>query len=137
MYTASLAHATEILRTPIDWGHRSARLEEARRSGLMDYLRGVSASGAERVPDRDARLERLVRESSLKAIAPGLRDDPRVFLMHNADDFLVSREDLEFAEAGFGDRATIYPHGGHLGNLWHPRNRRDILSVFEPLRHGR
>lgn len=83
--------------------------------------------GSRRVADSDrprvpvARLDRLVRESSLKGIAPALHDDPKIHLMHNADDFLVSAQDLAWAESIFGERATIYPHGGHPGNRWYPR----------------
>ncbi len=56
-----------------------------------------------------------------------------IFVMHNLDDFLASRADLEYLEGVLGDRLKLYPYGGHLGNLWCPQNRRDIVSVFRPL----
>ncbi|MGX2040030.1 alpha/beta hydrolase family protein [Methylocaldum sp. MU1018] len=122
-----------ILQTPISWGYRSARMEEAQSFDIMDYLKRVLVPHLERTGGRNLSFDRLVRESSLKHIAPVLRDNPKVYLMHNADDFLVSEKDLIFAERIFGDRVTIYPYGGHLGNLWYPRNRQDILTILEPL----
>jgi len=138
LYTSSLVHpAMEILRTPITWGYRSARLEEARSYDLMDYLERVLVPHLERTGDKTLSFDELVRESSLKSIASALRDNSKVYLMHNEDDFLVSDEDLRFAEQVFGDRATIYPRGGHLGNLWYTQNRRDILATLKPLLNKR
>lgn len=134
LYVSALVHpAMGFLRAPITWGYRSARLEEARSYDLMSYLERVLVPHLERTSKRKLGFEELVRESSLKGIAPALRDNPKVYLMHNADDFLVSGEDLTFAERIFGDRATIYPRGGHLGNLWYTQNRRDILTTLKPL----
>ena len=56
--------------------------------------------------------------------------------MHNLDDILVSAEDVAYLEKVFGKRATIYPHGGHLGNLWYPENKEHLLDVFKPLLQG-
>jgi hypothetical protein len=53
--------------------------------------------------------------------------------MHNRDDFLVSSADLDYLEGLLGDRAKIYPYGGHMGNLWYSQNRKDIVSIFKPL----
>jgi hypothetical protein len=138
LYVASLVHpALNILRAPVSWGYRGARLEEARSFDLLDYLERVLVPHLERTRGSKPRLDRLARESSLKSIASALRGNPKVHLMHNADDFLVSGEDLEFVEGVFGERAMIYPLGGHLGNLWYPRNRRDILAILEPLKADR
>ena len=31
-----------------------------------------------------------------------------------------------------GDQVTLYPYGGHLGNLWYPDNKEAILKFFRP-----
>jgi predicted esterase len=133
LYVIELMKQPGILTTPVSWGYRSARFEEARRYDILDYVRHILAPELRRIQGRGADFERLAGESSLTAIGPALKDNPRVYLMHNADDFLISGEDLRFVEGVFGERARIYPHGGHLGNLWFPQNRRDLLSLFEPL----
>lgn len=37
-------------------------------------------------------------------------------------------------KAALGDRMTVYPFGGHLGNLWYQQNRDAILALFNDLR---
>jgi hypothetical protein len=73
---------------------------------------------------------------SLKGVEGALQEKKHIFLMHNLDDFLVSNANLIYLEKLFGNRATIYPHGGHLGNLWYPQNKRDIVARFEHLLHA-
>jgi hypothetical protein len=59
--------------------------------------------------------------------------DPAFRLLHNQDDFLTRPEHLsEFAEA-MGDRAVVYPYGGHVGNLWHQTNLDDIFAMVKDL----
>ncbi|WP_348758308.1 alpha/beta hydrolase [Candidatus Methylocalor cossyra] len=131
LYVAELVRPLGILRTPISWGYRSARLDEARSFGLMDYLRRVLIPKLNGGPAGGPDLEHWLQRSSLKNLASFLREQRTVYLMHNADDFLVSRDDLAYAERVFGERAIIYPLGGHLGNLWYPQNRRDMLEVMQ------
>jgi hypothetical protein len=138
LYVSALVHPTiGILQAPITWGYRSARMEEARSYDLMDYLQRVLVPHLQRTRGSTHSFDQLVQKSSLKGIASALRKNPKVYLMHNADDFLVSEEDLKFAEQLFGNRATIYPRGGHLGNLWYAQNRRDILTKLKPLLNER
>jgi hypothetical protein len=53
-----------------------------------------------------------------------------VYVMHNADDFLVDRKSLEEVKDALGDRLTVYPYGGHLGNLWYAENKESVLRIF-------
>ena len=50
--------------------------------------------------------------------------------MHNADDFIVNEKDLEFLANTFKERFTLYPRGGHVGNLWYPKNMEKVLSIL-------
>jgi hypothetical protein len=60
-------------------------------------------------------------------------ENKNIVVMHNRDDFLVSIEDLDYLEGLLGDRARIYPYGGHMGNIWYWQNRNDIVSIFRSL----
>ena len=133
LYVIELMRHPGILTTPVSWDYRSARFAEAGRYDLLDYVRRVLAPRLHGAKARSKSFEQVAYEGSLLALAPALKANPRVYLMHNADDFLVSPEDLKFLEETFGDRARIYPYGGHLGNLWFPRNRTDLLALFEHL----
>jgi hypothetical protein len=71
-----------------------------------------------------------VREGSLSGIESKLRADTRVFVLHNADDFIVNQQQLDYLRSVFGERLRIFAHGGHLGNLWHPETLGYILSTL-------
>jgi len=71
--------------------------------------------------------------NSLREVKPLIEKNPAIFLMHNLDDILISPEDIVYLEKIFGDRAIIYPYGGHLGNLWYPDNKKHMLQVFKPM----
>lgn len=79
---------------------------------------------------RDTTFEELVAQESLRSLGDFLRDTPKIGLMHNADDFTVSADDHRFLEAVFGERARIYPHGGHNGNLAYRDNVADLIEFF-------
>lgn len=89
---------------------------------------------AERL-DQDDPLETLRERVDLLPILDRLASNEEVYLMHNADDFIVNGEHLERVKAALGDRATIYPAGGHLGNLWFEPNRQALSKVFADLKN--
>jgi hypothetical protein len=94
--TPYLKAATEISFE--DYAHRI----------LVPYYREISP---------DVTFEELVARDSLRALGDYLAHARKIGLMHNADDFLLSADDLEFLKNAFGERARIYPTGGHCGNL--------------------
>jgi hypothetical protein len=84
----------------------------------------------------DADVETLSKQGSLAPILQQLRANSRVYIMHNADDVLAERSAIEALNAiealkeSMGDHMTLYPYGGHLGNLWYHTNREDMLNVL-------
>ncbi len=75
--------------------------------------------------------QQLIDELSLKSIESFLRDSPSIFLFHNADDLILAPGDIEYLRGVFGTRATIYPHGGHCGNLTYRENVAAMLAVLK------
>jgi hypothetical protein len=88
---------------------------------------------AERL-DTDNPLEVLRGRVDLLPVLDRLSANPEVYAMHNADDFIVRPADLARLKVALGERATIYPHGGHLGNLWFPPARDHLINVFDDLK---
>lgn len=133
IYVSDLAFNLGYLNAPISWGHRHDRFEEIRSFTIMEYLTKCLIPRIKQVSDQEMSIEKLSSESSLKRIEATLTNNKNIFLMHNRDDFLISEEDVAFLETLFNKRAKIYPRGGHLGNLWYPMNKQNILEVFRPL----
>ena len=67
---------------------------------------------------------------SLKEIADYLRGAKKITVMHNADDIILEPGEIDFFTEVFGDRATIYPVGGHCGNMDYPDNVAHMVAAF-------
>jgi len=77
-----------------------------------------------------ADLETFMRQGSLSPILGDLRGNPRVHIVHNADDFLADGKSLDELKEAMDSRMLVYPYGGHLGNLWYPPTRDYVLGIF-------
>ena len=75
-------------------------------------------------------LETLIQASSLYALSDYLSTNDKIGVMHNADDIILGKGDLDFLQRHFAERLTLYPYGGHLGNLDYRDNAADMLEFF-------
>ena len=80
--------------------------------------------------DPSLTLEKAAAASSLEAIAPFLRNAANVAVMTNADDPILTEENFTFLAQTFGPRLTLYPVGGHCGNLRYKDNVAAMLDFF-------
>ncbi len=60
----------------------------------------------------------LFANANLYSQEAALRDDPRIHVFTNEDDFLLRKADLVWLEELFEGRITVFPGGGHLGNMY-------------------
>lgn len=77
-----------------------------------------------------ADLEALTQASSLYALSDYLSTTDKIGVMHNADDIILGQGDLAYLKQHFAQRLTLYPYGGHLGNVDYRDNAADILEFF-------
>jgi pimeloyl-ACP methyl ester carboxylesterase len=78
-----------------------------------------------------ATTERLRADASLRAVADALANDRRVRIVTNADDFVLGENGAQWLRQTFGaDRVTLFPTGGHLGNLAEPHLQQAILVAL-------
>ena len=82
------------------------------------------------VQDKDAGRARDEANRRASAILDRLRGNPRVHIAHNADDPLTARQSILDLRRALGDQVTVFPHGGHLGNLWYPDNKELMLRIL-------
>lgn len=127
VYVTQAIHDQGVLAAPSAEGRK--RLEAARAFTLKDYEERIAVPRRQ-LRDPGADGDSLNARGSLRAILDRLRANPRVHIMHNADDVLAERAAIEELKQVMGSRMTVYPRGGHLGNLWHAENQEDILRFF-------
>jgi hypothetical protein len=75
--------------------------------------------------------EAFIEGTSLRSIEPYLRNTPKIILMDNEDDLILTPEDLSFLKDVFGARAKIYARGGHLGNMTFKDNVAHMINFFK------
>ena len=129
-----LVYVTQVIHDP---AHRPADMREARRR--IEAANNVTfADYAERIalplwrqegPQGRANLNEFVRRGSLAAIRERLRRNPRVYITHNADDPLTARQSILELKKTLGNHMVVFPHGGHLGNLWYPDNKELVRRI--------
>lgn len=78
----------------------------------------------------DMSRDKFIAAISLESIADYLRSSPKITVMHNEDDIILEPGEIDFFNEVFGERATIYPHGGHCGNINYRDNVAHMLATF-------
>jgi hypothetical protein len=131
IYVTQVIQDQNVLPAPKD--NMRKRLQEAKSFTLVDYHRKIAVPlWRKQLGDPQADPESLLQRSSLAAIMDRLRSNPKVHILHNVDDFLAERKSIEALKEALGDRVTLYPYGGHLGNIWYPENKKAVLRFFPP-----
>ena len=74
--------------------------------------------------------EKLIDTLSLHNIEAYLRISGKIGLLHNEDDIILQQGEIRYLEEVFGERAQIYPTGGHCGNMNHQDVVDFIISFF-------
>lgn len=75
---------------------------------------------------------RFVEEASLEYIEPFLAHADYVGVVTNSDDVILAPGDLEFLKKAFAGRMTIFPTGGHLGNMQDPHVTAAAVRFLTP-----
>jgi pimeloyl-ACP methyl ester carboxylesterase len=73
-----------------------------------------------------------LRRSSLEAIRGWLETTDKVEVVGTRDDVILDKQDERFLETVFGERAHIFEHGGHCGNMMHPAFVRAMKEMVRP-----
>ncbi len=99
------------------------------RTSFLDYVEEMFLPYF-RARDPTATLESLAFDASLRSIEAFLRENRKIGLVTNADDLILDEGELAWLEEVFGDRAKVYPAGGHCGNMDYRQNVRDFIDFF-------
>ncbi len=83
---------------------------------------------------REPRLnaQQMVERESLYSIADWLRNNPNIAVITNEDDIILGPGQVDFIEQTFGQRATIFPTGGHCGNMSQRDYVAKVVEFFSP-----
>lgn len=103
--------------------------EVANRIGFTDYYHEFFYPFYKET-EPDVTRDEFISAISLKEIEEYLRSTDKITVMHNADDIILQPGEIEFFADVFGKRATIYPTGGHCGNMSYRDNVAHMVAMF-------
>lgn len=73
----------------------------------------------------------MIKQLSLYPLEEYLRNSPKIGLIGNENDIILRPGEIDYLRDVFGNRATIYPHGGHCGNMAYPDNVKAMIGFFQ------
>jgi hypothetical protein len=101
----------------------------------VEYASGGAGHAAEVISRGEPVAETLQKDGDLRTYDAGLRANPDIRVIVNQNDFLLTDEDLAWLHATFGpEQLTVFPKGGHLGNLSNLTVQKSILAALTPMR---
>ena len=123
-----------VLRRPISNLKRDPVYQEILRYSHQDYFTKFA------IPYYRARgmaspEEALKKAGDLRSYDGGLRANPDIRVIVNQNDFLLADEDPAWLHATFApNQLTVFPQGGHLGNLFNPMVQKTLLGALAGLK---
>lgn len=101
------------------------------RSSFVNYMENYVLKFLRAKGEESLTIAELNARNSLASVEDHLRSNQNIYMMHNIDDFLLKQGDVEYMANVFGNRFTLYPRGGHVGNLWYKDNLQKMLNIVE------
>ncbi len=129
LYCIHKFHDTNYFRSEKAFFDQRGIYSELDRITFRSYVDNMLLKEfAKRVSGAES-AEAMSSKAGLVAVEKTLRDDLRVGVVHNADDFILREGDVGWLRERLGARARIFAHGGHLGNLYTEEVRKAILDL--------
>jgi ABC-type transporter lipoprotein component MlaA/pimeloyl-ACP methyl ester carboxylesterase len=121
-----------VLQTPVSNWRREPVYEEIYSFSFRDYFDRFA------VPyyrTRGVTSKDFIREVNLENSTASLSSQQKVRVLVNGNDFLFGAGDLSWLRSTFGSsRLTVFPSGGHLGNLGTAPVQSAILTSLDGLK---
>ncbi len=116
-------------------------LELSRNESMSDYskvtggMRFINYFDEILYPYYKAREPGLSRQEmldglGLKNIESYLRNATKISMVTNEDDFILAPGEIDFLRRVFQDRGTVFPKGGHCGNMDFTPNVANMINYF-------
>jgi ABC-type transporter lipoprotein component MlaA/pimeloyl-ACP methyl ester carboxylesterase len=131
IYSSQRRNNQKVLQHAIWNFRRDPVYQEILQYSYQDYLAKfvIPYYQARRLP-----AEALEKAGDLRTYEAGLRANPGIRVLVNQNDFLLADEDMAWLRATFApENLTVFPQGGHLGNLDNPLVQKAIVGALAGL----
>ncbi len=128
-----LTHAGYVVPVNAELGRNAHVTEYAKvlfRLTFLDYFNDILVPYFQQQKP-EITVADLIANTSLKHIDSYLRNSDKLGMIGNEDDFILRPGEIDYLKQVFGERATIFPHGGHCGNMGYPDNVAAMVNFFK------
>jgi ABC-type transporter lipoprotein component MlaA/pimeloyl-ACP methyl ester carboxylesterase len=135
IYSSQQRNNQGVLQHPIGEWRRAAVYREILQYSFQDYFQKFAIPYYQRHGLSSDTAETLQKAGDLRTYDAGLRANPDIRIIVNQNDFLLTDEDLVWLHTTFApEQLTVFPQGGHLGNLSNSQVQKSILAALTPMR---
>jgi hypothetical protein len=96
-----------------------------------DYLNKIAYPYFKKHLSNKITPESLIKMTDMSLIQDYLATSPKLAVVTNADELILTPENLKYLETTFKDRLLVYPYGGHCGNMYFKSNVATMLNFLE------
>jgi phospholipid-binding lipoprotein MlaA len=124
-----------ILHHPIHNFRRDSVYQEILQYSYQDYFDKFAIPYYQAHGLAMSAASTIEQAGDLRTYETGLRGNPDIRVIVNQNDFLLTDADLAWLHATFApEQLTVFPQGGHLGNLSNPVVQKTILGALADLK---
>jgi ABC-type transporter lipoprotein component MlaA/pimeloyl-ACP methyl ester carboxylesterase len=132
IYQSQTRNNMGVLATPLSRWNREAAYQEIYNYSYRDYYRSFALPYYQK---RGIDTADFTREDNLRSYTTSLRSQKNTRVIVNNNDFLLSPGDVTWLRATFGSsKLTVFPNGGHIGNLASAPVQKQLLSYVADLK---
>jgi hypothetical protein len=133
IYISQSHYDQGILKAPAADSERQPRYAEIRQYSYRDYMDKFVLPYYLSSRKKTYTRKQLLEEANLDCVIQWLKDNKKVWVHANENDFLIRPEDIEWFKAAFGKQFILFSGGGHLGNLYKPDVQDRIMASLAGL----
>ena len=114
------------------WNYRREPVyQEILRYSYQDYFEKFAIPYYQKRGIASPAEQAIEKADDLRTYETSLRANPHIRLIVNQNDFLLADEDLAWLHTTFApEQLTVFPQGGHLGNLFNPAVQKSIVGAL-------
>ncbi len=132
IYSSQIRNDRGVLQTPLSAWKREPVYNEIMTYTYDDYFYKLAAPYYQ---ERGISAKEILRHANLRNHTQKLRRQPKIRILTNRNDFMLPAKDLKWLQSTFSSsQLTVFPEGGHLGNLNDPTVEKAIIKALDGLK---
>lgn len=132
LFSSQTRNNQGVIQAPLSKWKREPAYEELMNYCYEEYFYKFAVPYYQ---SRGITTAELLRHANLRNSAQKLRNQPKIRIITNRNDFLLPDKDLRWLKSIFSSsQLTVFPEGGHLGNLDDPAVEKAIIKALDGLK---